>query len=91
MVAAEGTWRWAHIISGHELDQFDPVFERIRSICPNYMPERQLLLLSAMDAVFGPDGACNIPSWESQANVRIRRMTTIGEGHQLGTFFLLTS
>jgi len=54
--AADGMWRWAHIISGYDLRTFSEVYDRIKAVKSEFTPPRQLELLSGLDWMIGVRG-----------------------------------
>ncbi len=52
--AAEGLWRWAHILSAYDWRGFQKVYKNIQKIRPDFIPSRTSSILGALDRIGGP-------------------------------------
>jgi glycosyltransferase involved in cell wall biosynthesis len=51
---AEGLWTRGHMISAQNWEEFERIYDRIRSICPHFRPNRHQSSLSLIDRLLGP-------------------------------------
>lgn len=52
--AADGLWKWAHMISVYDWDTFRGVYKEINKLSPNYKPKRRYNTLRIIDDIIGP-------------------------------------
>jgi len=52
--AAQGLWKWAHILAAQDLSSFREVYNKIQQLHPGSHPHRTCTFLSILDTLIGP-------------------------------------